>query len=200
MNKFVFLLLNVLFIQFNLLNCEQAATANEDLEDARLLVAKNVLNNFLVEGSDVEIRYNIYNIGNQAAANVRLVDENFPSDKFEYVSGYNTVRWARVLPHANVSHVAVVRPKFVGLLNLTHASVSYLPNEKSSRVQTGYSTEIGEVYVQRLRDYNRKFASHTVDWVLFVIMASPSILIPYFLWFSSKSKYERIESTKAKSN
>jgi hypothetical protein len=32
-------------------------------------------------------------------------------------------------------------------------------------------------------------------------MAAPSIVIPYFLWFSSKSKYEKIENAKnTKSN
>ena len=36
----------------------------EETEDANLLVVKNILNNYIVEGLDVEVRYNIYNTGN----------------------------------------------------------------------------------------------------------------------------------------
>jgi translocon-associated protein subunit beta len=140
--KLTILLVSILCVQFVRSEGESAATggatsspAADELEDARLLIAKNFLNNYLVEGVDLEIRYNIYNIGNSAAVNVRLVDENFPSDRFEQVSGFSGVRWARVLPQANVSHVTIVRPKFVGPFNFTSAVVNYLPSEKSSRVQ-----------------------------------------------------------------
>lgn len=34
-------------------------------EDAKLLVTKNVLNNFLVENMDITVKYTIFNIGTQ---------------------------------------------------------------------------------------------------------------------------------------
>jgi len=191
MNKYLLLTLSIFAV---------LATVNssvlDDSEDAKLLVAKNILNNYIVEGLDVTIRYNIYNIGNVAALGVKLKDENFPKAEFELVSGFDTVKWARIPPHSNVSHIAVVRPKVPGLFNLTHATVTYTASEKSTKVQTGYSTEIGQVYIQRLRDYNRRFASHTVDWILFVVMTAPSILFPYLLWFNSKRRYETARPSK----
>jgi len=161
-----------------------------DDEDAKLLVVKNVLNNFVVEGLDTAVKYTIYNVGNIPAVNVQLKDSNFPADKFDYVSGFNTVQWQKISPASNVSHVAVVRSKMLGPFNFTAATVTYTANEKTNRVQTGYSTELGEAYIQRQKEYNRRFASHSIDWAMFVVMAAPSIVFPYLLWYSSKRKYE----------
>lgn len=202
MKFFLIILLAVSFLlsQANGQANTASATGNVldiDNEDAKLLVAKNILNNYIVEGADVAIKYNIYNVGNLAALNVRLNDENFPADRFEYVTGFNKAKWTKIQPSTNVSHIAIVRPKVVGPFNLTHATVTYTSNEKTSKVQTGYSTEVGEIYIQRLKDYNRRFASHTIDWILFIVMASPSILFPYLLWFNSKSKYEKKSSSQS---
>ncbi len=54
-------LLVVFFVQVSLI---RSATV-EDLEDAKLLVLKNVMNNYVVEGTDIVVKYSIYNIGNQ---------------------------------------------------------------------------------------------------------------------------------------
>jgi len=174
-----------------------AHAADDSSEDAKLLVVKNVLNNFVVEGLDITVKYTIYNVGNIPAVNVQLKDDNFPADKFDYVSGFNKVLWQKISPASNVTHVAVVRPSMLGPLNFTHAAVTYTANEKTNRVQVGYSTELGEAYVQRQKEYNRRFASHAIDWAMFVVMASPSIVFPYLLWYSSKRKYETAKSKKS---
>jgi hypothetical protein len=97
-----------------------------------------------------------------AALIVNLQDENFPAGKFEYVDGFSTVNWPKIPASSNVTHTAVVVPKTVGLFNFTHATVSYLSNDKATKSQVGYSTELGQAYIQSSREYNRRFASHTV--------------------------------------
>ena len=65
----------------------------------------------------------------------------------------------------------IVRPKFSGLFNFTHATISYVANERTQRIQIGYTTEMGEAYILRLKDYNRRFASHLVifKYILFLM-------------------------------
>lgn len=174
------------------------AATEEDLEDAKLLFVKNILNNYVVEGTDIIVKYGIYNIGNQAALNVEMNEENFPAADFDYMSGFRSVKWPKIASGSNVSHVAVVRPKFSGPANFTSATVSYLPSDKAEKPQIGLSTELGQAYIQNFKEYNRRHASHVLDWVLFVIMASPSIAFPFFLWFNSKRKYENIKKDSKK--
>lgn len=55
----------VIFLLFALLaNFVHSETVVDELEDAKLLVVKNVLNNYVVEGLNLTIKYTIHNIGN----------------------------------------------------------------------------------------------------------------------------------------
>lgn len=42
------------------------------------------------------------------------------------------------------------------------------------------------------RDFERKFSPHTMDWIAFALMSCPCLLLPFVLWYKSKSKYDRL--------
>ncbi|XP_077989100.1 translocon-associated protein subunit beta-like [Glandiceps talaboti] len=164
---------------------------------ARLLASKNILNQWLVEGKDLTVAYNIYNVGSSAALNVELKDDTFPTADFQTVSGKFVVSWDRIAPGSNMSHTLIVRPLTAGFFNFTSATITYTPQE-GLQPQVGYTSAPGEGGIMALRDFDRKFSPHYMDWGAFAIMTLPSIGIPFMLWYRSKSRYEHVLDKKNK--
>ncbi|GBN71825.1 Translocon-associated protein subunit beta [Araneus ventricosus] len=172
------------------------STYADELSPPRLLLHKRLLNKYLVEGRDVVVDYNIYNIGESAAYRVQLRDASFPSSDFETVVGFLNMKLDRMGPNSNVSHTVILRPKKTGLFNFTAAEVAYHLSEDGQDVQVCYSTEPGEAVIIPAKDFDRKFSPHTTDWAAFAVMTLPSLGIPFLLWYRSKSKYESIVKQK----
>ncbi|CAN8005137.1 unnamed protein product [Ixodes hexagonus] len=166
--------------------------ADEEVTEARLLVQKRILNKYLVEGRDIIVDYNIYNVGGSAALDVKVVDNSFGEGDFEVVSGLLKFKLDRIPPGSNVTHTAVVRAIKYGRFNFTSAEVTYRSSEDSKELQFAHSAEPGEGGIIAVKDFDRKFSPHVLDWLAFAVMTLPSLGIPFLLWFNSKSKYEAI--------
>merc|ERR1711963_357521 len=161
--------------------------------EARLLVGKHIQNKYLVEGMDLVVKYTLFNIGDVAAVDVSLTENGFGMDDFDVVGGQTAVKFDRLAPGANTTHALVLRPKKYGYFNFTSAEVKYRASEEEdSEVRLGFSSEPGQGLIIALKDYERQFSAHTLDWAAFAVMTLPSLGIPFLLWYSSKSKYERI--------
>lgn len=109
--------------------------ADDSESNARLLVSKQILNRYLVEKSDILVRYTIYNVGNIAAQTVTMHDDDFQRQAFDIVGGQPALSIDRIPPQSNYSHVLVVRPKSSGYFNFTAAEVSYKPHEEAEMVR-----------------------------------------------------------------
>jgi len=182
-------------IQFLLFALISVVLTQTDDDESFLFVTKQTVNRFIVQNKELTIKYGLYNSGPSTVFNVQLNDvHSFPTDKFELLAGTLSAKWERINSGANLTHVVVVKPKESGINNSTHAVVTYRKSEKSNDIQTAYSSEIGDVYIMTSREYDRRFSSHIIDWILFTAMASPCIGFPFFLWFKSKSKYEKLIS------
>merc|ERR1712117_803267 len=139
--------------------------------NARLLVSKRIQNKYLVEGMDVVIHYGLYNVGDNAATDVVLSGVGFGPNDFDIAGGQTVVKIDRIPPKANNTHILVVRPKKFGYFNFT-----------SAEIKTGFSSDPGQGLIISLKDYDRQFSAHMLDWLAFAVMTLPSIGIPFLLW------------------
>ncbi|KAK2100983.1 SWI/SNF and RSC complex subunit Ssr2 [Saguinus oedipus] len=136
-------------------------------EGARLLASKSLLNRYTVEGRDLTVQYNIYNVGSSAALDVELSDDSFPPEDFGIVSGMLNA----------------------GNFNFTSATLTYLAQEDGP-VVIGSTSAPGQGGILAQREFDRRFSPHFLDWAAFGVMTLPSIGIPLLLWYSSKRKYD----------
>uniref|UniRef100_A0A8C9B026 Signal sequence receptor subunit 2 n=6 Tax=Cetacea TaxID=9721 RepID=A0A8C9B026_PHOSS len=164
-------------------------------EGARLLASKSLLNRYAVEGRDLTLQYNIYNVGSSAALDVELSDDSFPPEDFGIVSGMLNVKWDRIAPASNVSHTVVLRPLKAGYFNFTSATITYLAQEDGP-VVIGFTSAPGQGGILAQREFDRRFSPHFLDWAAFGVMTLPSIGIPLLLWYSSKRKYDTPKTKK----
>jgi translocon-associated protein subunit beta len=169
-----------------------------DLESqAKLLATKMVANNFLVQNRDLTIKYNIYNVGTNVANKVKLVDNTFPSTDFARVLGQLSVEWRSIPPNGNVTHVVVLKPLQSGYFNFTSAELSYIPSE-DAEPQQAYTSFPGEGGIMTEMDFARKHSPHLLEWAIFGLMCTPSLIIPYLLWYRSQCKYASASAAKLK--
>ncbi|VDO36462.1 unnamed protein product [Brugia timori] len=164
-----------------------------DMNDsAHIVASKFTLSQYAVEGMDYIIDYRLYNVGDKAALRVALDDrDGFPTQTFDVIQGLLQVRWERIAPGNNVSHSVVVRPRAVGAFNYSSAQITYYPTEDAKEVRVSYTTAPGEGYIYRRKDYDRKFSAKVGVWLVFLMLVAPSTVIPFILWYSSKSKYDQ---------
>merc|ERR1712181_178174 len=124
------------------------------------------------EGMDIVVKYDLFNVGDNAATNVQVADSGFRQEDFDLVAGQTKYKLDRVAPGSNSSHTIVVRPKKFGYFNFTAAEVTYNA-ESSGAILTGLSSDPGQGVIIAARDYDRQFSAHRLDWAAFAVMTLP---------------------------
>jgi len=192
-----FLLLACLAMADDTKDGADGVVEQKPLDSARIVASKFSLSQYAVENMDYVIEYRLYNVGDRTALKVSLDDRNsFPTQSFEIVKGLLQVRWEKIEPGANVTHSVVVRPRSFGTYNYTAAMVTYYPTEDAKEVRVGYTTAPGEGHIYRFKDYDRRFSSKIGTWFVFALLAIPTTIVPFAIWYKLSTKYSPRTGTK----
>jgi len=192
--------LAILFLSSLIYSCSNGEVVQEDEEvkpniPARLLVDKRILNDYLVENQNINIKYSIYNVGGNTAQNIELNDNSLPLSYFDKLNGTDSIKVANLLPNGKVEQILVYKPKIGvhGRVNFTSAEV-YYRSEGLSTVLSTQSSEPGVGFILSVEDYEKRFSLHLFEWGIFAALSLFSIVIPYSLYSSSKRKYQNIKN------
>ncbi|KAJ8794193.1 hypothetical protein J1605_003339 [Eschrichtius robustus] len=181
-------------------------------EGARLLASKSLLNRYAVEGRDLTLQYNIYNVGSSAALDVELSDDSFPPEDFGIVSGMLNHR----LQTRRLSNCGSRAQLLRGMWDLPRPGLEPVSPALAGRFSTtappgkplSASNVSHTVVLRPLKAGYFNFTSATItylaqedgpvvlDWAAFGVMTLPSIGIPLLLWYSSKRKYDTPKTKK----
>lgn len=198
-----------------LILCIALVASEEPQPTARLLASKQVLNQYLVQKKDLTIHYTIHNVGDSPAYDVNLVENNFAQGQsrtsdlpahvcrqtllnlcsssvgdFDFLGGFTKMHWDSIPAHSNVSSSLVLQPTKFGYFNFSSATVTYRAGQEAATpLIHGWTSAPGEGHILEMSQFNRQFSSHVADWLTFLIMAVPTVGIPYFLWYRSKVRF-----------
>merc|ERR1712136_319002 len=164
------------------------AVASDLKSEAKLLATKFVTNKIVAQNRDLTIKYTIYNVGTNAASQVKLVDDSFPATSFVRVIGQLSVEWLSIPPNGNVTHVVVLKPLQSGYFNFTTARLSYFPSEDAPIRQAHIIHPNRTEAITEVR-FSREYEAHLMVWTIFGLMCMPSLIFPFLLWYRTQSKY-----------
>uniref|UniRef100_A0A2P2LB72 Translocon-associated protein subunit beta n=1 Tax=Rhizophora mucronata TaxID=61149 RepID=A0A2P2LB72_RHIMU len=165
------LLVAVVAFFFFLVSASLSVASNAD---APFIVAhKKASLNRLKSGAErVSISIDIYNQGSSTAYDVNLVDNNWPQDIFEIVSGNTSNSWERLDAGGLLSHTFELEGKVKGMFYGSPAVITFRIPTKDA-LQEAYSTPILPLDILAEKTPEKSF-----EWVSFLFVSNINALFP----------------------
>lgn len=125
-------------------------------DDAFLVVHKKASISKVKSSERVTVSISLHNVGSTTAYDVSLIDDTWPSQKFNLVSGNSSSSWDKLEGGKSFIHAFVLEPKEKCLFHGAPAVVKYRVAAKS-QLQEAYSTPIQELDILSERSPDQKY-------------------------------------------
>jgi hypothetical protein len=95
-----------------------------------------------------------------------------------------------------------VRPKLYGIYESTRARIKYGNGAVEidgvdPDVRRGYSTSLGRIKIMSAAEYARKTSYHMREFLVFGLLYSVPLTVPFFLWRATRAVGKRISKPRS---
>eukprot|EP01041_Mallomonas_annulata_P002125 gene2125-4149_t len=138
----------------------------------------------------------------RSATKIEIVDRYDPNS-FEIMTetkedGSIFMAVEEVPPGGQTTLNVTVIPKLYGVYESTRAKIKYFndalgdsEDSADGRLRNGYSTSLGRIRIVSAIENLRATSYYFKDWIYFVGLYSVAIVIPFLIWWSTKSSNEQ---------
>jgi len=149
---------------------------------ANLIASKEFEEDYVVEGRNLTVVFTFHNIGDGDAFDIKLEDKSWPNDTFQLIEGSFEGSIDRVMNGENGTFTFVVVPIRAGDHKDEAATFTYQKSQDAENVTTAYTSFGGTMYILSENEYQSYYAEHTTEWIIFIILASIPIGLPFLLY------------------
>mmetsp|Transcript_25515 Transcript_25515/g.78511 ORF Transcript_25515/g.78511 Transcript_25515/m.78511 type:complete len:179 (-) Transcript_25515:134-670(-) len=143
---------------------------------ARMLLARKQVptSAIVVEGKQLPLVYELYNIGDVPATGITVKDDIDPS-VFTVVQGDPNARIPELAPNASHSYNLTVVPRVYGFVDVPRAVVDYTMAGQAKRM---VSSSPGPLNVTSAGAYLRATSYYLQEWSVFFLFTLPTVAVP----------------------
>jgi len=142
-------------------------------------------------GENVNVVYNILNLGDSSAQDLFIEDSGIPRDQWTFNNDVSELRWGQIGAGENVTHVFQVQPRVSGNLRMGSSKLVY-HESGVKKICLSSSTFWFESKVSR----SIGAKSNLVGYSIFIFASFLMIFVPFLIWYMGKGKSS--EETKVK--
>jgi hypothetical protein len=160
-------------------------------ENANVVVKKTVLTENLAVGREVEVEFEVWNIGTSTAYDLKF-DDNQYGGKFELKEGSFEASWERLAPAANESLKLTLVAVADGETTLPPAKLTFKQEKEDpdTEIEVVWSTTPKPTNVLTARAYAKYFEPHYREWAKFCVLAVGPVVVPGLVYGFIQMSYQ----------
>eukprot|EP01061_Rhynchopus_euleeides_P028552 TRINITY_DN4654_c0_g1_i1.p1 TRINITY_DN4654_c0_g1~~TRINITY_DN4654_c0_g1_i1.p1 ORF type:complete len:214 (+),score=90.94 TRINITY_DN4654_c0_g1_i1:70-711(+) len=161
-------------------------------EGPALAVYKTLSMEDAVEGHNLTVTVQIYNLGDTAAHNVELDDNQWSNAQGGYKNSWDKIESGAV----EVSSYTVVPDAAGKTLGVEPAKVTFKVSEASESVRAAFSNNVYDTTaalglpILTQAEFDKKASHRVKEWLTFLLLLFVPLGIPFFLFHQSKNNID----------
>jgi len=128
-------------------------------------------------GRPVHVFYQLFNVGDSAATDLRIDDSGIPLEQWEFSKSASNLRWNSLAPGQNITHIFEVTPLVSGSLRMGASRLRYMADGQK---KIALSSQVFWFEAKSTRSIGAK--GNIRGYGIVVGAALVSVFVPFLLW------------------